>query len=292
MVKLEGVFTALVTPFANDRLDEPTLRTRIGEQRTAGISGLVVGATTGEGPALEPAEWKRLLEISIEEKGELTIVANTGTNNTAHSIARTVLAHDMGADAALAITPYYNKPTQEGLIRHFLAIATASPLPLMLYNVPSRTGCELLPDSCANLLKAPSIKAMKQAVGNLDHFTAMKQIVGDRWTLLSGEDSLMLPILALGGHGVVSCASNVVPEVMVGLYRASQRNDWDEARRLHYAVFDLIDQLFVETSPGPIKEAMKMRDRSCGEVRLPLAPLSAKRHDGLRKALHKAMEAV
>ncbi len=289
MTRLEGVFTALVTPFQNDRLDEKALHARLVEQRTAGIAGIVVGATTGEGPALEPTEWKRLLEICIAERGTMKIIANTGTNNTNHTVAKTVLAHEMGADAGLVITPYYNKPTQEGLYRHFTSVAAASPLPLMLYNVPSRTSCELLPETCKGLLDAETIISLKQAVSNLDRVTEIKQIVGDHWTILSGEDSLFLPMMAVGAEGLVSVTSNAVPEVVVALYSATKNNDWVEAKRLHYGLYDLNYALFTETSPGPIKAALKLLGRDCGEVRLPLAPFSTSKLDQLDRALHKAM---
>ncbi len=292
LTRLQGVYTALVTPFKHDRLDESALRARLAEQRAAGIAGIVVGATTGEGPALEPSEWKQLLEICIAERGDMKIVANTGTNNTRHSIAKTVLAHEMGADAAMAITPYYNKPTQEGMRLHFSAIAEAAPIPLMLYSVPSRTSCELLPPTCGALLDHPSIIALKLAVSNLDRLTEIKQYVGERWSILCGEDSLFLPMLSIGGEGLVSVTSNVVPEAVVALYRAYTTGDWATARQWHYRLYDLNSALFLETSPGPIKAAMRLRGRDCGEVRLPLAPFSDSKLEILQRALDKVLEAL
>ncbi|MCX7834843.1 MAG: 4-hydroxy-tetrahydrodipicolinate synthase [bacterium] len=289
-MKPTGVYTALLTPFKHDHLDEDALRERIDEQRLAGVDGLVVAATTGEGPSLEPAEWKRLIEICVEEANGLKIIANSGTNNTQHSIAKTIMAKELGADAALVITPYYNKPSQEGLFKHFAAVASATDFPIVLYNVPSRTGCELLPETCEKLLSYPNIVSLKQAVPNLDRVTEIKQLVKEQWTILSGEDSLFLPMLSIGAEGIISATANVIPDQMVALWKAFQENDLERAKEIHYHIYDLIKMLFIETSPAPLKTAMKMRDRSCGDVRLPLAPLSEKWHVPLKRALEKALE--
>lgn len=289
-MKLKGVYTAILTPFHQDQLDEATLRLRIQEQKNAGVDGLVVCATTGESPALEPAEWRRIVEISIEEAGQMQIIANTGTNNTKHTITKTIVAKELGVDAVLVITPYYNKPSQQGLIRHFSNVADSTDLPMMMYNVPSRTGCELLPETCKQLLNCSNIVSLKQAVSSLDKLTEIKQIVQDKWTILSGEDSLFLPMLSLGAEGIVSATANVIPDQVVFLWKAFQNGELDKAKEIHYAIYDLIKYLFIETSPAPLKTAMQMRNRSCGEVRLPLAPLTEIWHQPLKQALTKALE--
>ncbi|MDK9700794.1 MAG: 4-hydroxy-tetrahydrodipicolinate synthase [bacterium] len=291
MLRIEGIYTALVTPFANGTLDESRLRSLIAKQIDAGIHGVVIAGTTGEGPVLDSDEWEQAVRIAVTERGSLKIIANAGTNNTMHSIEKAKIAEQLGADAILVITPYYNKPTQNGMIRHFEAVANATKLPVMLYNVPSRTGCELLPDSCLTLLSTPNIVSIKQAVANLDRFTEIRQVVGNRWTILSGEDSLFLPMLGLGADGIVSVLSNVAPNQFVRMYEAAKANRWQEAQQLHYALYDLMRLLFIETSPAPVKAAMRMIGEDCGDVRLPLVPLSDGWIEPLRQALLKAREA-
>jgi 4-hydroxy-tetrahydrodipicolinate synthase len=272
---LAGCYTALITPFRAGRVDEPALRAVVERQIAGGVAGLVPCGTTGEAPALSDEEWDRVVATVVETAaGRTTIIAGTGSNSTTHTIERTRRARELGADGALVVTPYYNKPTQEGLYRHFAAIAEATDLPIVLYNVPGRTSVNMLPEMVVRLAAIPTIVAIKEASGSLDQAS---QIVCDAprdFVVLSGDDSLTLPIMGVGGAGIISVVSNIVPEAVSALTAACLSGDFAAARAIHLALFDLCRAMFVETNPVPVKAAAALLGFCMPEVRLPLAPLS------------------
>lgn len=282
----EGSYVALVTPFRNGRLDEAALVQLIDFHLEGGTAGLVLTATTGESPTVNPAEWRSILEIAAgRAKGKLTIVAYTGTNETETTVARTKEAHSLGADAVLVVTPYYNKPPQEGLYRHFEAVAHESSLPIIIYNVPSRTGVNMLPSTIARLASLERICGVKEASGSLDQVSELSRLVGTRIAILSGDDSLTLPMLVVGAVGVISVVANVVPRDVAEMIDSFQRGDTVRARELHLALFPLIKALFVETNPIPVKRALSLMGLTGDEVRLPLVALSKQGDETLRRAL-------
>ena len=283
---LSGCYTALVTPFRGGRVDEPALSALVERQIAGGVSGLVPCGTTGEAPALSAAEWERVVAIVIETAaGRVPVLAGTGGNNTAVVIARTRRARTLGADGALVVTPYYNRPTQEGLYRHFAAIAEAVDLPLVLYNVPGRTGVNLLPETTARLAELPGIAGIKEASGALDQASQIVHEAGAGFVVLSGDDSLTLPIMSIGGGGVVSVVANIAPEAVSALTRACLDGDLVRARALHLALFDLCRAMFVETNPVPVKTAAALLGYCAPDVRLPLAPLGAAARERVERAL-------
>lgn len=271
MGMFEGALTALLTPFRNDRVDEPALRAIVSEQVAGGIDGLVPCGTTGEGFNLTDAEFSKVIEVVVDEaRGRVPVLAGVGTGSTRHTIELAELAQKLKADGLLVVVPYYSKPTQEGLVAHFSAVARAVPLPMMLYNIPSRCGVDLSVASLERLAAIETIVAIKESTGTAQRSSEIAKRFGDRFTILSGDDSLTLAIMAVGGHGVVSVASNVVPKEvsqLVDLYRAG---DSAGARRQHQRLFDLFEVLFIEANPGPVKFAMGARGVMAGEIRLPL----------------------
>jgi len=282
----KGSFVALVTPFRRGKLDESGVKKLVEFHLQNKTSGIVPCATTGEAPTVTPEEWRKVLEIVVEKaKGKMVVVAYTGTNSTGKTVERTKEAERMGADAALVVTPYYNRPTQEGLYEHFRVVAESTSLPIMVYNVPSRTGVSIEPKTLARLIEFKNILAIKEASGNLDQTSQIKSLCGEKMTVLSGDDSLTLPLLALGARGVVSVVANIVPKDMANMIEAFEKGDLTKARRLHYRLFPLIKALFVETNPIPVKTAMDMLGLPGGELRLPLVPLKKENREILKKAL-------
>lgn len=274
-MKLEGSFVALVTPFKDGQLHEEKIRELVKFQIENRTDGIVPCGTTGESPTLSEDEKNRLIEIVIEEaKGKATIVAGTGTNDTAKSVKATKRAYDMGADMALVITPYYNKPTQEGLFRHFEAIAKAVDLPIMIYNVPGRTGVNILPTTVERLAKIETIAAIKEASGDLNQVSEIVHRCGDNIRVFSGDDSLFAPILSVGGVGVVSVIANIVPKDLKSLYDAFKAADLAQAQKLHQQLFPLCQAMFYETNPIPVKTALNLMGKDVGDLRLPLVPMS------------------
>lgn len=289
-VEWKGVFTAIVTPFrADGSLDEAGLEQLVQRQVDAGIHGLVPCGTTGESPALSLVEWARVIEITVQTaRGKAWVVAGTGTNNTQTSVERTVRAQQLGADGALVITPYYNKPTPDGLVRHFSRVSEAAPeLPIMVYNVPSRTGSNVTPDTFARLLEIPTVSALKEASGNLTQVWEDARRFSGEVPILSGEDAINLPILEVGGHGFVSVLSNVVPELAVKLFELHEAGKDGEALELHNRLLPLCRSLFIETSPGPVKYAFKAMGLPGGEVREPLAPIRPESETAVEKDLRE-----
>jgi 4-hydroxy-tetrahydrodipicolinate synthase len=272
---LAGCYTALITPFRDGRVDEPALAALVERQIAGGVAGLVPCGTTGEAPALTNAEWDRVVgSVVATAHGRVPVTAGTGANNTATAIERTARARSFGADGALVVTPYYNRPTQEGLYRHFAAIADAVDLPIVLYNVPGRTGVNLLPETVVRLAEIPGIVGIKEASGSMDQASQIVREAPADFVVLSGDDSLTLPMMGVGGCGVVSVVSNIVPEAVAALAAACLAGDLEAARAMHLALFDLCRAMFVETNPVPVKAAAALLGLCSPEVRLPLVPLS------------------
>jgi 4-hydroxy-tetrahydrodipicolinate synthase len=291
---LQGAFTALVTPFTADgSLDEDALRRLVRWQVLAGIDGLVPVGTTGEAPTLTPAERDRVIAITVEtvaeraSRGRVPVVAGTGTNDTAATIAATRRAAELGADAALVVAPYYNRPDGRMLEAHFRAVADEGDLPIVVYNVPSRTGTNVPADVFLRLAEHPRVIAIKEASGNLEQISRICRDRPRDVAVLAGDDAWTLPILALGGDGVVSVASNEIPGELVALCDAARAGDWDGARRVHERWLPLFLANFVGgPNPVPVKAALEMMGLlDVDAVRLPLLPLTAESRAGLGETL-------
>jgi 4-hydroxy-tetrahydrodipicolinate synthase len=282
----KGVITALVTPFRDDRIDEEALRRLVDEQIRAGIDGLVPVGTTGESPTLSNEEHIRVIEIVVQEtRKRVPVLAGTGGNATREAIELTQAAKAVGADGTLQVTPYYNKPTQDGLYRHFKAVADAAPLPMVVYNVPGRTGCDLLPETIARLCELPLVVGVKEATGNLQRAAQIMARVGDRLSLLSGDDATAFPFYALGGNGCISVVSNVAPADMAAMWDAAAAGNWGKSRELHYKLFPLSEGLFIEANPIPVKAALAMMGKITDEIRAPLYPMAGANREKVRKIL-------
>lgn len=283
-----GAFTALVTPFKNGTVDEEAFREFVEWQIDQGINGLVPCGTTGESATLTHDEHERVIEICIDQaKGRVPVLAGAGSNNTAEAIRLAQFAKKAGADGALLITPYYNKPTQEGLYCHFKAIAQAVDLPLVPYNVPSRTGCNLLPATLGRLAnECPNIVGVKEATGDLTQVSAVIENCPSTFQVLSGDDFTVLPLLAVGGCGVISVTSNIAPAKMAGLCKAFAAGNMALARQIHYALAPINRAMFVETNPLPVKTALAMMGRMSNDFRLPLCPMGSANAEALHKVLH------
>jgi 4-hydroxy-tetrahydrodipicolinate synthase len=283
-MSFEGSIVALVTPFRNDRFDREAFAQLVEWHVRAGTSALVPCGTTGETPTLSHDEHAEVIRFTVEcAKNRLPVIAGTGTYDTAESIARTKAAAAAGCAGALVVTPYYNRPTPRGLKAHFLAIADASPIPLMLYNIPSRTGTRIPPALIVELARHPRIAALKEATGT--PADCMDVVESSPIKVLSGDDALTLPWMAMGARGIVSVAANVVPEEMAALVREAAKGDFEAARRRHYRLLPLFRALFLETNPVPVKAALELLGRCSGEVRLPLVPAEEATRLALRKAL-------
>ena len=282
-----GSLVAIVTPFRNGKLDETAFGDLINFQISQGTDGIVPCGTTGESATLTPLEHERVIAFTVEVVNRrVPVIAGTGSNATEEATTFTQHALKAGADAALLITPYYNKPTQEGLFQHYSTIANAVDLPLVLYNIPSRTSVNMLPSTTARLSKIPSIVAIKEGSGSLQQVSDVIQECGDSITVLSGDDPLTLPMMALGAKGVITVTANIIPKDMAAMVNAVLGSRWEEARQLHFKMAPLFKALFYETNPIPVKEALAMMNKIDGEVRLPLTPLSSDNREKLRQALN------
>jgi len=276
----EGMLTALVTPFRDGEIDEAALRALVDRQIEAGIDGLVPCGSTGESATLSHAEHRRVVEIVVHAThGRVPVVAGAGSNNTREAIELTLYAKEAGADGALLISPYYNKPTQEGLFLHYAEIARRTAFPLVLYNIPGRTASNMLPATVARLADLEQVVGIKEACGDL------AQISEVIFCVLSGDDALTLPMLAIGGKGVISTTANVAPAEMVSLVRSFRAGDADTARRCHLRLLPLFDALFAETNPIPVKAALQLIGAIGPEIRLPLTPLTAPNRERLQVVL-------
>jgi len=282
-----GTGTALVTPFLSDgSLDEPTLRSLVQRQLDAGINFLVPCGTTGESPTLSHAEHLRVVEITVElAKGKVPVLAGAGGYNTSEVIALARELKFLGADGILSVTPYYNKPTQEGLYQHFKAIAAAVDLPIILYSVQGRTGVNIEPATVLRLSQIANIIGIKEASGNINQMGAILRQVPSDFLVLSGDDSLTFPLIALGGRGLISVASNEIPAEMTRLVQAALSGDFAEARRLHFRYLPLMDINFVESNPIPVKAAMAEMGLLQPSWRLPLIAPKAENRERIRAVL-------
>lgn len=281
-----GSIVAIVTPFKGGQVDEETYRELIEFQIENGTSAIVPCGTTGESATLNMEEHFRVIDIAVEAAGKrVPIIAGTGGNSTAEAIELTEHAKRVGADATLQVTPYYNKPTQEGLYRHFLAIAKAVSLPQVLYNVPSRTSVNMLPETVARLAELSEVMAIKEASGNLGQMAEIVRLAGDKITLLSGDDNVTLPVLSVGGKGVVSVVANIVPRDTADLVKAWEDGRLDEARGLFYRLFPLCQAMFFETNPIPVKTSLGLMGKIGSEMRLPLCPMAPANSKKLEMAL-------
>jgi 4-hydroxy-tetrahydrodipicolinate synthase len=284
-----GVITAIVTPFRGGKLDEDALRRLVNEQIAAGIDGLVPVGTTGESPTVSYEEHVRVIKVVVEEtKRRVPVIAGTGGNATNEAIELSKAAREVGADGLLQVTPYYNKPTQDGLFRHFKAIVDEVPLPTVVYNVPSRTSCDLLPETVARLCELPAIVAIKEATGSALRAAQILARCGDRLAVISGDDATAFPLYALGAKGCISVISNVVPADMAAMWDAAAAGDWARARALHYKLLPLSEGLFIETNPIPVKTALAMMGKIADELRAPLYPMAGANREKVRKLLADA----
>ncbi len=282
----EGIYVAIPTPFKGGKVDEEALRNHIRFLIKKGVDGIVPCGTTGESATLSYQEHEEVIAIAIEEaRGKVKVIAGTGSNSTSEAIMLTEFAHKAGADGALLITPYYNKPNQEGLYRHFKAVADAVPIPIVLYNVPSRTGVNMLPETVARLSKIDNIVAIKEATGSTNVATEIVNLCGDRIEVLSGDDLTFFPLLTVGAKGIISVTANVVPDRMVKMYESFVKGEWKEASRLHRELYPLSKVLFIDTNPIPVKTALSMMGMMEKEFRLPLCPTTPEKERIIEETL-------
>ena len=272
----QGSIVALITPFRNGKIDEAKLRELVNLHAAQGTDAIVPCGTTGESPTLSHDEHKRVVEIVIEEaRGRLPIIAGTGSNSTAEAIDLTAHAKKSGATAALVVNPYYNKPTQEGLYRHFRAVAETVDIPIILYNIAGRTAVNVETDTLARLVRdCPSIVGVKEASGSLDQMTQVILACGPDFSVLSGDDNITLPLMSVGGRGVISVIANFVPRETSEMTHAALAGDWKLARELHLKLFPLSRAMFMETNPIPVKETMALMGMIEPEYRLPMCRMS------------------
>lgn len=284
-----GVWTALVTPWRDGRLDEEALASLVAGQVKSGVAGLVPCGTTGESPTVGPEEFDRVVRIVVEAAGgAVPVFVGVGTNATEASCERARRARAAGADGVMVVCPYYNKPTQRGLLAHFRAVADAAELPVMVYDIPGRTAVQLREETLLELLADERFVAVKEASGQLDRMQRLAARMPAHASLLVGDDALLLAALAVGGRGVVSVASNVVPERVVEVVRRWEAGDAQGALAAHRALLDLHEALFLETNPGPVKAAMALQGRLREELRLPMVPVDA----SVRSRLAEVLDAL
>jgi 4-hydroxy-tetrahydrodipicolinate synthase len=285
--RFQGSFVAMVTPFRSGKVDEAKVRELVEFHVSHGTDGLIPCGTTGESPTLSHDEHKRVVEIVIEAaRGRIKVIAGTGSNSTAEAIDLTTHAERAGAAGALVVNPYYNKPTQEGLSRHFRAVAESVAIPILVYNIQSRTAVNVETATLERLVRdVKNVVGVKEASGSLDQMSQVIAACGPDFSVLSGDDNLTLPLLAIGGHGVVSVIANILPRETGDMVHAALEGDWKRARDLHYKLFPLARAAFLETNPIPIKEAMAMAGMIEPEFRLPMCRMSDANRERLRAVL-------
>jgi 4-hydroxy-tetrahydrodipicolinate synthase len=287
MLNLSGAMTALVTPFKEGKLDEGKLRDQVEFQIKNGIDGLVPVGTTGESPTLDFPEHERVIELTVEvARGRVPVIAGTGGNATTEALELHSFAKKAGANACLSVNPYYNKPSQEGLYRHFMTLADRVDLPIVLYNIPGRTGITMTPQTVARLNKHPNVVAIKEATGSLDMASEIMSLCDI--TVVSGDDSLTVPLMSIGAKGVVSVLSNLLPAKVKAITKACLDGNFAAARELHQKYFPLIKTLFLDGNPVGIKYAMKLAGLDSGQLRLPLWEAN----EATQRAIAEAMKAV
>mgnify|MGYP001460024570 CR=1 FL=1 len=285
----KGSLVALITPFRDGAVDEAAFQEHVAWQIGQGTHGLVPCGTTGESPALEHDEQRRLIELCVEvAKGRAPIIAGTGSNSTAHTIAATRVAKEAGADAALVVCPYYNKPTQEGLYQHFKTVHDAVDLPIVIYNIPGRCAVDMSNATMARLARLPNIVGVKDATNDLARPLKMRVEIDGQFCLLSGEDATAVAYLAQGGDGCISVTANVAPGLCAEMHEAWQRGDVASVRRINERLIPLHDALFVETSPAPVKYAASLLGRSTAEVRQPLCAVTPQTREKVEQAMRGA----
>ena len=286
MFELKGAMTAIVTPFKDGKLDENAFRVLIKRQIKAGIDGLVPCGTTGEAATMDLDEYEKVIGIASEEcKGKVPVLAGAGTNNTKKVIELAKIAKSAGADAILSVAPYYNKPTQEGLYQHYKTVAESVDLPLVLYNVPGRTSVNILPQTVIRLSEIDNIVGIKEASGSLNQVSEIVEGAREGFSVISGDDFLTLPMMAIGGNGVISVTSNIVPELVARQYDAFIEGSLNEARELHHKLFKLHQAMFYETNPIPVKTALALMGLIDEEFRLPLCGMSEQNKEKLKLIL-------
>lgn len=284
----QGAFVALVTPFKNGKIDEEALKNLIEFQIENGINGIVPCGTTGESATLTHEEHNQIVDITVKAvNGRIPVIAGTGSNSSEEAVALTRHAKKAGADAALLITPYYNKPTQEGLFQHFKKVACEVDIPLILYNVPGRTSVNMLPKTTARLAEIKNIVGIKEATGDLQQVSETIKLCEENFSVISGDDVNTLPIMAAGAKGVISVSANIAPNKIAALCKACLNGNYSEARKLHYDLFDLNEIMFIETNPVPVKTALNLMGKVGNEFRLPLTPLSDSNLVKLKNLLKK-----
>jgi 4-hydroxy-tetrahydrodipicolinate synthase len=281
-----GAISALITPFRDGGVDEPALRELVEWQIQSGVDGLVPCGSTGESATLSHAEHEHVIKLVIEQaRKRVPVIAGTGSNSTAEAIRLTTYARAVGADGALLLSPYYNKPTQDGIYKHYKMIAANVDLPLIVYNIPGRTGSNILPETFARMCDIRQVVGIKEASGSLDQCSDILKACGDRLTLLSGDDSLTLPLMAIGAKGVISVITNVMPREMHEMAAAALSGDFEQTRTMHFKLLPLMRALFQETNPIPVKQACAYMGKCTNEMRMPLTPMSHGPAERLRSAM-------
>ncbi|MBI4964871.1 MAG: 4-hydroxy-tetrahydrodipicolinate synthase [Desulfomonile tiedjei] len=285
---LSGALTAIVTPFRNGQVDEGALKGLIRFGIDGGISGLVPCGTTGESPTLSHEEHNRVVEITVKEvAGQVKVIAGTGSNSTEEAISLTKHAKAVGADGALLVSPYYNKPTQEGLYQHFKTVAETVDLPIVLYNIQGRTGVNIENSTVQRLSRVPNIVGVKEASGSILQMSEVLRLCGPDFDVLSGDDQMTFPLMALGGKGVISVVTNIVPDRMSKLVAAMLNGEVEKARSMHFDIYELCQAMFLETNPIPVKAALGLMGKLEPEFRLPLCSPSEANMAKLRTVLEK-----
>jgi 4-hydroxy-tetrahydrodipicolinate synthase len=285
----KGALTALITPFRDGAVDEAALRDLVEWQIDSGIDGLVACGSTGESATLSHSEHDQVVKLVVEQaRRRVPVIAGTGSNSTAEAIRLTAYAREIRADGALLISPYYNKPTQEGIYKHYKMIAANVDLPLIVYNIPGRTASNILPETFARLCDIKQVVGIKEASGSMDQISDILRLCGDRLTILSGDDSATLPLMAIGAKGVIATISNIMPREMHELAAAGLSGDFARARQIHFAMLPLMRALFIETNPIPIKQACAFMGKCANEVRMPMTPMTQGPAEKLRNAMRES----
>ena len=284
----QGAFTAIVTPFKDGQVDEAAYNELIRFNIDGGVSGIVPCGTTGESPTLSHEEHNRVVEITVKEvAGQVKVIAGTGSNSTQEAIALTKHAQEVGADAALMVSPYYNKPSQEGLYEHFKAVAEAVDIPILPYNIQGRTAVNIANETMRRLSQIPNIVGVKEASGNILQMSEVVRLCGPDFSVLSGDDQMTFPLMCLGGKGVISVVTNLAPSKMSALTKHMLNGELEQARAIHFEIYELCQAMFLETNPIPVKSALGMMGKIKLEFRLPLCPLSATNQAKLKANLEK-----
>lgn len=285
-----GTYTAIVTPFKNGQLDEAALARLIKNQIKGGVDGIVPVGTTGESPTVDYHEHIRIIELSVKlSAGRIKVLAGTGANSTSEAISLTQSAAKVGADGSLQVAPYYNKPSPEGLYQHFKAVANSTKLPIMLYSIPGRCGIEIAVDTVKRLAAdCRNIVGIKESGGSCDRVSQLRAALGPKFVIMSGDDSLTLPFMAVGAQGVISVASNVIPREVSRMVNAFARGDLKKAQALHARLYPVFKDLFIDTNPVPVKAVLALRGEIEEEYRLPLVPLNEANRTRLKATMKSA----